>query len=693
VTWTSRIADHLLRRTPGARPRTVFDARIEHGFERSVVAVGLLDVDGRCLRVNRAFCTFLGRTEEEVLGRSVLAFTHPEDHSATIEMTGRLVRRELDHFEIEKRYVRPDGSIVWGHATSTLVALEGSAPYRYVQILDVTRRKGAEVQLEALLHEHAAVARVAGAVAAGADADEIYSLVAQQVAALLDADAGAVVRFDPDDMATCVATWSVPGFGVIEPGTTWGLEEHSAAAQVYRTGIAARADDYDEGDSGIGGRLARHGARAGVAAPIHVDGRLWGAISTATSRPRALPDDAPVRLARFAELVGLAVANANERQILLERAATDPLTGLLNHGAFHERLAATLAELRERRRRAALVLLDVDHFKEINDAEGHQTGDLVLQRIAGLVAGTARPGDVLARIGGDELGWLLLDVTAEDARTLAEAAREAVRAAEIRAPGGGLLTLSAGIAGTDQASTAAELFQLADGALYWAKGHGRNTTVCYHSAVVEELSAGERAQRLERSQALGTIRALARAVDARDPNTQRHSERVGDLAAQIAVAFGWSLEAAAQLRDAGLVHDVGKIGVPDAILLKPDRLTPAEYEQVKAHAALGAQIVRDILLPDQVAWVRHHHERWDGQGYPAGIGGEEIPHGARILAVADSWDVMTSERAYHVPRSRADALAEVRRSTGTQFAPDAVAALERLVEAGLLDTIDARRAA
>ena len=130
------------------------------------------------------------------------------------------------------------------------------------------------------------------------------------------------------------------------------------------------------------------------------------------------------------------------------------------------------------------------------------------------------------------------------------------------------------------------------------------------------------------------------------------------------------------------MHDVGKIGIPDAILLKPGRLTREEYEQVKAHAALGAQIVDDILLPEQVAWVRHHHERWDGHGYPDGIAGEEIPVGARILAVADSWDVMTSERAYHVPRTVPEALEEVRRSTGGQFAPEIVEALEHLLDAG-----------
>jgi HD-GYP domain-containing protein (c-di-GMP phosphodiesterase class II) len=132
------------------------------------------------------------------------------------------------------------------------------------------------------------------------------------------------------------------------------------------------------------------------------------------------------------------------------------------------------------------------------------------------------------------------------------------------------------------------------------------------------------------------------------------------------------------------VHDVGKIAVPDAILFKPDRLTPDEFRRVTAHAALGAEIVADVLSGAQVAWVRGHHERWDGQGYPDRLAGESIPEGARILTLADAWDVMTSERPYGVPLSREDALAECRRCSGAQFWPAAVEALERSIEEGHL---------
>ncbi|MBY0397744.1 MAG: HD-GYP domain-containing protein, partial [Thermoleophilia bacterium] len=227
-------------------------------------------------------------------------------------------------------------------------------------------------------------------------------------------------------------------------------------------------------------------------------------------------------------------------------------------------------------------------------------------------------------------------------------------------------------------------FRLADGALYWAKQHGRDVAFLYSPEVVEVLSDAEQAERLTRLQALQSIRVLARAVDAKDRSTRQHSERVAEVAKVLAEELGWSPEDAAALRDAGLVHDVGKIAVPDAILFKPDRLTADEFARVRAHAALGAEIVADVLSASQVAWVRGHHERWDGSGYPDRLAGEGIPVGARILTLADAWDVMTSERPYGVPLSREDALAECRRCSGSQFWPAAVDALERVLAAGLL---------
>jgi HD-GYP domain-containing protein (c-di-GMP phosphodiesterase class II) len=183
---------------------------------------------------------------------------------------------------------------------------------------------------------------------------------------------------------------------------------------------------------------------------------------------------------------------------------------------------------------------------------------------------------------------------------------------------------------------------------------------------------------------IASIRALARAVDAKDPKTRAHSERVAALAAALALVTGWDVRRAALLREAGLVHDIGKVALPDSILFKPGPLTDAEYRLVIAHAALGADMVAGALSPAQTAWVRGHHERFDGRGYPDGLSGWRIPVGARLLGLADAWDAMTVARPYGEPRSPANAMEECRRQAGAQFCPRAVRALEVLWRRGRL---------
>jgi diguanylate cyclase (GGDEF)-like protein/putative nucleotidyltransferase with HDIG domain len=319
----------------------------------------------------------------------------------------------------------------------------------------------------------------------------------------------------------------------------------------------------------------------------------------------------------------------------------------------------------------ALCLLDVDRFKEINDARGHQAGDRVLVRIARALAGAVRSGETIARIGGDEFAWILPGADGLAAHAAVERARAHV-ARELRDLG---VALSAGVSDLDDASDADALFRLADGALYWAKAQGKGVTVRYSPAVVESLSAEERAARAERRQALKGLRALARAVDAKDPTTRDHSVRVAHIAVALARRLGWPDDAAARLHEAALLHDVGKIGIPDAILRSDGPLTAEEFAVVRTHSELGARIAAEVLTAEQTAWVRGHHERIDGGGYPDGLRGDAIPAGARVLAVADAWDAMTSDRPYRRGMDPRRAREECRRIAGTQLCPDVVAAL------------------
>ena len=369
-----------------------------------------------------------------------------------------------------------------------------------------------------------------------------------------------------------------------------------------------------------------------------------------------------------------------EARLALEaRAATDPLTGLANHRFFQERLREEWERARRHHHELALVMIDLDHFKRINDVYGHPAGDGVLVEAARRLRQATRSHDLVARIGGEEFAWVLPHASKADALEAAERARALIGGAAF--PGVGTLTASFGVCQAAEASGPSELHQMADDALYAAKRRGRDR-VCSHPVdppadEPDPLLTGD-----GRRQTANGVLGLARAVDAKDPATRRHSGRVADLAVQLATALGWDAIRCIRLRDAGLMHDVGKIAVPDGILLKPAPLTAEEYEIVKTHAAVGAGIVADVLSPEQVAWVRHHHERWDGGGYPDGLGGDAIPEGARILALADSVDVMVTPRAYAPGMTIDEALAECRRCAGAQFDARVVEALARLVAIG-----------
>jgi HD-GYP domain-containing protein (c-di-GMP phosphodiesterase class II) len=288
---------------------------------------------------------------------------------------------------------------------------------------------------------------------------------------------------------------------------------------------------------------------------------------------------------------------------------------------------------------------------------------------------------MLGRVGGDEFAWIFPETSREGAMVAVERARRVI-AATVREPY--RVTLSAGICDTQVTDDPAELIRLADGALYWSKAHGRNQCWIYDPAVVAELSAQERAERLERSQALLGLRALARAIDAKDPATREHSDRVAALVGRLARTAGWSEHAAQLLSEAALVHDVGKIGIPDATLRKTEPLTEEEWTQIRGHAELSARIVEGVLGPEQVEWIRTHHERPDGTGYPRALRGAQIPQGGALLAMADAWDVMTVSRPYSSPKTSEQALAECIDLIDRQFARTAVDALAVLQARGEL---------
>ncbi len=351
-------------------------------------------------------------------------------------------------------------------------------------------------------------------------------------------------------------------------------------------------------------------------------------------------------------------------------ALTDPLTGLGNHRHFHERLERELAEAERGGREFSLCLVDVDDFKRINDLFGHPSGDRVLSRLAT----TLRQNGEAFRLGGDEFALLLPDYDENEGIQTASAIIE--RIAELQLDHVGSVTVSAGVATFPrQAPDRGELIRLADSALYWAKENGKNRVHVYRPDVVELAELRRLAAGPDRAARFRAAASLAKAVDLRDTYTGSHSARVAELAARVAARLGLDREQIELSRLAGSLHDLGKLAIPEEILRKPGPLTGPERLVLERHPQIGFRMLDSLGIDPVAKWILHHHERWDGTGYPDRLPGPEIPLGARIIFVVDAFDAMTSDRVYRGRLTQDHALAELERCAGTQFDPNVVAAL------------------
>jgi len=533
------------------------------------------------------------------------------------------------------------------------------------------------MRAETLAAEQGALQRAASAVIRGEDADHIFGIVSNDLAELLGCSLVNVCRFDSDHSATVLATWSVEGMRGFVHGEQLVFEPEGGFKRVLDTRSVVRNNVLPEAS------IARsRGCKSTLIAPIMIDDEPWGVVSLASVDPHAFNRYDEQRIEVFAEMLARIVVSLSERARLETEALTDQLTGLPNHRALHQRLTADLAGAVRHETPLSVAMIDVDNFKEINDRQGHDRGDAILGFVADCMRRVVRASDTVGRLGGDEFMWILPDTSSHDAVKAVERARELI------ARGGrglDMATTSVGICDTSSTSDAAELVRRADVALYASKASGRNQVTLYDADVAQALDAEAREAWFERSQALAGLRALARAIDAKDPATSEHSERVAQFVGQLAHASGWPDDRVARLREAALVHDVGKLAVPDALLTKPGTLTDRERIQMSEHVELSARIVGSILSEEQVGWIRAHHERPDGGGYPAGLAEHEISDGAGLLALADAWDVMTAGRTYSRTKSVEEAYSECVALAGLQFTFGAVRALRQMRASGELD--------
>jgi diguanylate cyclase (GGDEF)-like protein len=363
---------------------------------------------------------------------------------------------------------------------------------------------------------------------------------------------------------------------------------------------------------------------------------------------------------------------------LSEAARTDTLTGLKNRLALEQEIHVEVERTLRNEKQLSIVIGDLDHFKSVNDHLGHRAGDQALVRVGQILDSRRRAGDSIARTGGEEFTILLPGSSEHEAYLVAERMRASVERDFANDPVP--LTFSFGVATYPEHGRSADaVIESADQALYAAKALGRNRSVIFNREI-SAIFAPEPGGRGVDETHLATLLSLAEALDLRDTGTAAHSRTVGRYCKLIARQLELPPDRVKRIEVAGVLHDIGKIGLPDAILQKPGRLGRNELSEIRTHPEIGAQVLSGRGLEDLRGWVLAHHERPDGKGYPAGLSDEDIPLEAKILAVADAFEAMTADRVYRAGMETKSARAELLRCAGTQFDARVVAAFMAVLD-------------
>jgi diguanylate cyclase (GGDEF)-like protein/putative nucleotidyltransferase with HDIG domain len=524
--------------------------------------------------------------------------------------------------------------------------------------------------------------------------DEVVDLVTRQVPAIFRADRS-VLFFPPEDEGEEFLLVSRNNC----PCPDGRLPSHEGLGPASR-----------DGGIRLGGApcacTALGGSRQCMVVPLEVAG-LGGDRSRAEQASRGYlcmclnPDSAgsPEPLlykgTLIREILNATLTNARLYQIARQESLTDPLTGAGSRRMFEEQLEVEFSRSKRYSRPFCVAIFDVDRFKSINDRLGHIKGDEILRKFADCIRREKRTSDVLARYGGDEFVLLLPETSEAGALILLQRVRhsaEAIPMAEALS-----FSTSCGVVelAPESRMPANEVIRCADMALYEAKRAGRNRVETWSQASdrikskqqvddekIEELQGRIAHLSLQSKEMLvQSIWGLIQALEARDKYARSHSENVMRYSVGVAETLDLDPVAVDVVRRAAMIHDIGKIGVPDSILCKSGRLTDEERAVIHQHPLIAVRILDQMqFLQRELPIVRHHHEWWNGQGYPDGISGQVIPRGARILAVADAFDAITSDRVYHRSRPVSRAVEVLVEGSGSQFDPEAVEAMKRWMQ-------------
>jgi len=539
---------------------------------------------------------------------------------------------------------------------------------------DVTGRVAVSIEKEYLREqlrereeELSVINRSSTIIASSLDIQEIYGSFIEELKKVIDVSWAAIVRVEKNDIYCLALSY--------EGGTPWQVGDkipmQGTATEWVITHKKAivEPDLSQENRFTTGKHHLQQGIRSIAYLPLIAKGEAIGSFIVASRQPNAYGQRHVMLLEQLAAQIAMPVENAQLYAKAEEKARLDELTGLFNRRSLDEMIDSEISRHSRYGGIFSLAILDLDSFKVFNDNYGHLAGDKLLRQVGRIIKGAVRSSDQAFRYGGDEFAVLLPQTTVDAASEVTERVRKKI-ATKVDA-GDIPITASIGLASwpTDGIGHT-DIIAAADAALYRAKRSGGNQSHCASGTLlpldVIESSSGDSVD----SSTLGIIYALAETVDARGHYARSHIKKVTEYTLALAEALKMESLEISRLETCALLHDIGKIGVSEEILNKRGELTAEEWEAIKVHSQLGASIVSHIpQLAHCVAGILHHHERYDGSGYPKGLKGDDIPLDARILAITDAFAAMTSERSYSDALTYEDALEEIRRGAGKQFDP------------------------
>lgn len=686
------------------------EARFHITFEQAAVGMAHVGLDRRWLRVNQKLCDIVGHTREELLQKTLQDITHPDDLDADLENVRKMLAREIDHYSIEKRYLRKNGTMVWINLTVSLLWKSSGEPDYFISVIeDISTRKAADLALRAGEHRYRELFE------ANPHPMWVYDLETLRFLAVNDAavshygysrdefSAMTVKDIRPaEDVSQFLENISQVSSGIDRSGVWRHMKKNGTTIEVE---ITAHTLDF-------GGRRAR------VALANDVTERQWAErkLMEAEQRFRSLTEQSLTGICviqderltyinpRFSELLGYtpeeiigekcdrfvvaedqsildadmrALAEARQRSVTSSFRVRRKDGTIIELGTHMTRaifdgkpaVIGTAQDITERKRAEQLLKMSEDRYRDLVE---HSQDLICTHDLSGRILSTNLSSEKMLGYKREEM----LNMNIQDILASTSARRQFDEyLATIRRDGvaSGLMVVRTRT-GEKRVWEFSNTLRIEGLPTPIVRGMAHDITERKRA----EDKIADQMKQLE-SAMLGTIMAVSAMVDMRDPYTAGHERRVSTLARAIGAELGLTDDRLQGLEMIGLVHDIGKIAVPAEILSKPAKLTPIEFQLIQAHPQAGYDILKDVVFPWPLAeTIRQHHERLDGSGYPRGLKGEEILLEARIMAVADVVEAMSSHRPYRPGRGMDAALTEIANNSGKLYDPQVAEACLRL---------------